>query len=77
LKGSKKNRGGKKMVERKVNKTLKITLVQKDFTNRKLAALAGIPESTLSMILRGILIPTPQQQKKIADVLECSPREIF
>jgi len=65
------------MVERILNKALKIALIERNLTQRELAALTGIPEPTLSGITRGLYVPNPEQIQKIADVLKCDINAIF
>jgi transcriptional regulator with XRE-family HTH domain len=65
------------VVTRVLNKKLKITLIEKDLTQRELAVLTGIAEPTLSGITRGFYIPSPEQIQKIANVLKCDAAAIF
>ncbi len=56
---------------------LKIKLLQMGLRQNALAARAGLDASTISMICRAYLNPTPERRKKIAEALQISEFEIF
>lgn len=58
-------------------KTLKIFLIQSGITQKDLARKTGIPQSYISLIATGRLLPTANQKERIASALECPAEELF
>jgi transcriptional regulator with XRE-family HTH domain len=56
---------------------LKITLFEKNRTQRWLAKETGIPESYLSMYIRGKFLLSQIQKTKIAQALACETSVVF
>ena len=59
------------------NIPLKTAIYTAGKTQRQVAHLAGLPETLLSDIVRGRVVPTPQQQNRLARVLRCSVSSLF
>jgi DNA-binding XRE family transcriptional regulator len=56
---------------------LLIAIRRRRLRQYELAALARISETTLSLILRGRVKPSPQVKKRLAAALEMDVKEIF
>lgn len=54
-----------------------LELIKRDWTQRRLAEVAGIHESTLSRIMRGRYVPDELEKAQIAKALGVSATEIF
>ena len=65
----------KKMIQR--NKEIRIALAAKGFTGRDLSRLVRIPESYVSFILRGRMLPTKDEAIRIASALDREPGQLF
>ena len=56
---------------------LKLEVLRKGWTQRKLARVADIHEATVSLICNGRLNPDPVQRARIAEAIELPEQEIF
>jgi transcriptional regulator with XRE-family HTH domain len=61
----------------KMNKKLKIAIIENDLTQRKLSDRSGLSEWQISMIVNGRMIPTASEQERIANALGRSPKRLF
>ena len=56
---------------------LKLRLLQKGISQRQVAKVAGVHESTLSLIVTGKYLPNQNQIDKIARAVGEEPEELF
>lgn len=66
-----------KAQKKRKNKALLHALVDREFTQRRAAALARIPEVRLSSIVCGSQQATPDEKKALARVLRYEVSELF
>ena len=64
-------------MEPKINKRLKKAIIDTGMSQRDVSKLAGVKEWNLSLIARGRLNPTVDEQRRIARVLGVRPTDIF
>lgn len=50
---------------------------QRGHSQHRLARQTGLTQPALSLIERGILIPTPQQLERLADALDVPPADLL
>ena len=61
----------------KHNRDLKILMMDLRMNQTALAEKSGVPRSTLNAIVNGRLVPSDQQEEKIAAAVGKSSEEIF
>ena len=61
------------MVETK----LRHAVIERKMTSRELSRATGISETLMSYRTSGRLMPTPEDLKKICEVLHCEPSDLY
>ena len=61
----------------KKNSKLKVMLFERDITLRELAEQTGVPRTYISLSINGRFNLEPQQERKIAEALGVSLRDVF
>jgi transcriptional regulator with XRE-family HTH domain len=64
-------------MNRKINTELKKILIDRGLTQRELARATGMHEVTLSLIIRGVYVPSGDQQERIARILGKDTKFLF
>jgi transcriptional regulator with XRE-family HTH domain len=57
--------------------TLELVRRQQDLSQAALACLTGLTQVFISMIERGVALPTPEQHQKLAEVLGVPPDRLL
>lgn len=56
---------------------LKILREDRRWSQPKLSFESGIPQTTISAVERGVIVPSVQAAAKLADALDCTIEDLF